>query len=143
MIKIYTYDSEMILSGNVQIDEMAPIPPNCTLLAPPRFNGDQVARFNGTSWEILPERPLPALIVPGKVTRSQARRALLLRGLFDKVQPILDAIQDPLERGMAQIMWDDALDFERASPIVAMIGQALGLDDAALDDLFIFAASLP
>lgn len=143
MITVHTFDSEMISSGSVSVDEMAPIPQRCTLLAPPRTKGTQVARFNGANWEVLPERPAAKAPVPFKVTRSQARRALLLRGLFDQVQPIIDAIPDPIERGMAQIMWDDALDFERHSPIVAMIGQALGLDEAALDDLFISAASLP
>jgi hypothetical protein len=141
MPTLYLFDSEMISLGQMVVDAMAPIPPNSTLLASPRTSGDQVARFNGTSWEILTERPTQARIVPLKVTRAQARSALLLRGLFHRVQLIIDAVPDPLEQGLIQIAWDDALEFERYSPFVAMIGMALGLDDAGVDDLFIFAAS--
>jgi hypothetical protein len=141
MPTLYLFDSEKISLGQIVVDAMAPIPPNSTLLAAPRTSGDQVARFNGAAWEILTERPTPARIVPLKVTRAQARSALLLRGLFHRVQLIIDAVPDQLERGLVQIAWDDALEFERYSPFVAMIGMALGLDDAGVDDLFIFAAS--
>ena len=143
MIAVYTFDAGFIYAGTFYLDPMGPMPGKSTLAAPPRTAGTEVARWLGHAWEVLPMRPEVQPAVPIKVTRSQARRALLLRGLFDQVQPAIDAIPDITERRLAQIEWVDAQDFERHNPLVVMIGQALGLDDAGLDDLFIFAASLP
>lgn len=81
-------------------------------------------------------------VVPRSVTRRQARQALLLAGLLDKVQPAIDAIPDPTARGMAQIEWDDSQAYERDRPMLIQIGTALNLDAAGLDQLFIQAASL-
>ncbi|MYM37270.1 hypothetical protein GTP38_23365 [Duganella sp. FT94W] len=80
--------------------------------------------------------------VPQKVTRRQARQALLLAGLLDAVQPAIDAISDPVRRRLAQIEWDDSLEFDRHHPLVKSIGVALVLDDVALDTLFLQAAAL-
>jgi hypothetical protein len=80
--------------------------------------------------------------VPQRVTRRQARQALLLAGKLDQVQPAIDAIADPTQRGLAQIEWDDSQVFERRRPFLVQIGTALGLDDAALDQLFFAAAAL-
>ncbi|MFN7155089.1 MAG: hypothetical protein ACK4OE_15500 [Acidovorax sp.] len=81
-------------------------------------------------------------LVPVKVTRRQARRALVLAGLFDLVQPAIDAIADPLERQLAQIDWDDSQEFARNWPLLLQIGQGLGLSDADMDELFIGAAAM-
>lgn len=81
-------------------------------------------------------------IVPQSATRRQARQALLLRGKLALVQPAIDAIEDDTMRGMAQIEWDDSLEFLRDRPLVIQIGGAIGLDAAGLDELFIFASSL-
>lgn len=80
--------------------------------------------------------------VPLKVTRRQARQALLLEGLFDLVQPAINAIPDPVQRQMAQIEWDDSQDFERDRPLLIQIGYSIGLDDAGLDALFIKAGGM-
>lgn len=81
-------------------------------------------------------------IVPQSVTRRQARQALLLAELLDDVEPAIAAIPDPVQRRMAQIEWEDSLEFVRTRPLVIQIGAALGLDEAALDQMFITAASL-
>lgn len=86
--------------------------------------------------------PEPQVIVPQIVTRRQARQALLIRGLLDLVGPAIDSIEDPLHRGLAQIEWEDATEFERNRELVIQIGLALGLEDEGLDELFIFAATL-
>lgn len=80
--------------------------------------------------------------VPAKVTRRQARQALLITGLLGNVQQQIDAISDPLQRGMAQIEWDDAQDFERDRPLLIHLGHAIGLDDVGIDNLFIQAGAL-
>ena len=80
--------------------------------------------------------------VPQVVTRRQARQALLLAGLLDNVQPAIDAIPDSVQRQMAQIEWDDSLEFQRNRPLLVQLGHAIGLDDAGLDALFTTAKGL-
>lgn len=89
--------------------------------------------------EEVPAAPPPTAAVPQQVTRRQALQALLLAGALDNVQPLIDAIVDPLERRMAQIEYDESQTFERHRPLVISIGGALGLD---LDALFTTAATL-
>ena len=98
-------------------------------------------------WQVVPlttaevEAARKAL-VPASVTRRQARQALLLAGLLDKVEPAIAAIQDPTQRGMTAIEWADSQAFERDRPLLIQLSVALGLDSAALDNLFIQAAKL-
>lgn len=80
--------------------------------------------------------------VPKSVTRAQARQALLLAGLLDKVGLAIAAIPDPTQRGLVQIDWDDRHVFERNHPTLAALATALGMDDEALDQLFTTAAEL-
>jgi hypothetical protein len=79
--------------------------------------------------------------VPASVTRRQARQALFLRGLLDQIPVKLAALPDG-QKQMAQIEWEDSLEFKRDRPLVIQIGLALGLNSAGLDELFIFAATL-
>lgn len=94
-----------------------------------------------------PPAPTPEPIVPQRVTRRQARQALLLEGLLDDVPTAIAALDDGTPEGvqkmrMAQIEWEDSLEFERARPLVMEIAGAIGLDAEALDQLFITAAGL-
>lgn len=96
--------------------------------------------------EVTPSEPLPAS-VPARVTRRQARQALLLAGLLDAVPAAIARLDDGTPEGarnmrMAQIEWEDSLEFERARPLVIEIAAAINLDAVALDDLFITAAGL-
>lgn len=77
--------------------------------------------------------------VPFSVSRFKARAALLNAGLLDQVETLMSAADTP---ALAKLAWTDATEFERASPTVATMGAALGLDDAALDALFIAAAKI-
>lgn len=79
---------------------------------------------------------------PQSVTRRQAKQALLMAGLLDKVQPAIDAIQNPSMRAMVQIEWDDSQVFERNRPALVALAGALGMDSDALDRLFTTAAEL-
>ncbi|SDZ71311.1 hypothetical protein SAMN05518854_11777 [Variovorax sp. YR266] len=78
--------------------------------------------------------------VPFSVTRRQGRLALLAAGKLSLVADAIAALPSP-EREAAEIEWD-ASTYERASPFLAQLGTAIGLDDAALDALFIQAAAL-
>jgi hypothetical protein len=87
-------------------------------------------------------KPAPVVVVPQEVTRRQALQALLLAGKLHLVQPAIDAIQDATQRGMMQIEWDDSQAFQRTRPSLIAIGTAIGLDSAAIDALFVTAATL-
>lgn len=97
-------------------------------------------RWGGQGWHDVPVPPQP--LVPHKVTRRQARQALLLAGLLEQVEPAIQSITDPMQRQLALIEWQDSLEFERHRPLLITLGAALGLDEAALDQLFITAATL-
>ncbi len=87
-------------------------------------------------------RPAAVAPVPQQVTRRQAKQALLLAGLLSNVQPAIDAIPDATQRALAQLEWDESLNFERHRPILIALAGALGLDSDDLDDLFRTAAGL-
>jgi hypothetical protein len=80
--------------------------------------------------------------VPQAVTMRQARRALRLAGLYDAIQPAIDALPEP-QRTDAQIEWDYSSEVQRHNAFVGMLAGALALDDAALDALFIAAGAIP
>lgn len=80
--------------------------------------------------------------IPQEVTRRQARQALLLAGLLSQVQPAIDAIADPTQRGLMQIEWEDSQTFQRSRPALISLATTLGLSGAQLDALFIKAATL-
>lgn len=87
--------------------------------------------------------PPPVSQVPDVVTRRQGRQALLLAGKLADVQPAINAISDPTQRGMAQIYWDDSQEFERQHPTLIALATQIGLTSADLDSLFITAKALP
>jgi len=81
------------------------------------------------------------LPVPQEVSMRQARLALLARGVLGQVDAAIESLPSP-DREAARIEWDYSSVVARNSPLVVMMGAALGLDDDALDELFITAARL-
>jgi len=90
--------------------------------------------------EILPyvEPPTP---IPQVVTMRQARLALLSQGLLSSVESAIDTLEDP-PKSEVRIEWEYSQTVERDRPFVTLLGNALGLDKAGLDDLFTLAATL-
>lgn len=86
----------------------------------------------------------PAPIAPGVptvVTMRQARLALLQQGLLSQVNQAVAAM--PGATGdAARIEWEFSSTVERNRPLVQALVGALGLSSAALDELFLLAASL-
>lgn len=81
----------------------------------------------------------PPQLTPQRVTRFQARAALHLAGLLPEVEELM---ADPDTDMLARLAWQDAQEFNRASPTVSAMSQALGLDAAAVDALFVAASSI-
>lgn len=79
--------------------------------------------------------------VPARVTMRQARLALLNAGKLASVDMAINALSSP-EKEQLQIYWEYSTNIERTSPRVAAIGAAIGLDNAAIDNLFIEANKL-
>lgn len=90
----------------------------------------------------VPLPPEPARPhVPASVTMRQARLALLGAGLLASVDAAIDGLPGP-QKEAARIEWEYATEVQRLSGLVPMMGAALGLDDAALDALFVAAVAL-
>ena len=88
----------------------------------------------------LPPEPAPPY-APASVTMRQARLALLGAGLLASVDAAIDGLPSP-QKEAARIEWEYATEVQRLSGLVPMMGAALGLDDAALDALFVAAVAL-
>jgi hypothetical protein len=78
---------------------------------------------------------------PQVVTMRQARLALLGAGLLDDIDAAINSLPSP-QKEAARIEWEYSQEVQRSSGLVSMMGAALGLDDAALDALFIEAVKL-
>lgn len=76
--------------------------------------------------------------VPAEVSRFQAKAALADAGLLSQADAIVAASGNVI----LQLAWAEATTFKRNSPGIAALAPALGLDEAALDDLFITAAGI-
>lgn len=79
--------------------------------------------------------------LPVIVTMRQARLALHTAGLLQSVEDAISAMPEP-EQTSARIEWDYASRVERSSQFVVMLGAAIGLDDAQMDELFMAASIL-
>jgi hypothetical protein len=84
-----------------------------------------------------PEETLAAWRATAKVSRFQAFAALSAAGKLTDATAAVNAAG-----GLAKLAWDNAIEFRRDSPTIASLAAAVGLDDAALDALFIAAAEI-
>ena len=123
-----------------------------TIIAPDTLSetvtpGEIRANFTGHEWVALPYTTPPPIVdtplrnVPNSVTMRQARLALLGAGLLASVDAAIDSLPSP-QKEAARIEWEYATEVQRSSGLVPMVMVALGLDDAALDALFIEAEGL-
>lgn len=92
--------------------------------------------WDGAQFTAPPPEPPPA---PAEVTMAQARLALIEANLLDNVQAAINAITPAKKRKRAQAEWDYRATVHRTHGLVVELAPALGLDDAALDALFILA----
>ena len=87
-------------------------------------------------WENMQADEMRARI-PRTVSMRQARLALHAAGLLVTVDAAIAQAG-----GEAQIEWEYATEVRRDASLVEQMGQMLTLDDAALDQLFVTAATL-
>lgn len=92
----------------------------------------------GCTVEVAPD-PEP---VPAEVTMRQARRALLDVGMLELVPQKISLLPEP-QRSRALIDWEYSSTVQRHNGFVAALAPMLGLNDAALDALFIAASKVP
>lgn len=85
----------------------------------------------------VPQAADVKLQVPGSVTPLQARKALRLAGLIDKVNAAVAASSPDVQEA-----WEYATVVERKDPIIGALAIQLGLTPDMLDDLFTTAARL-
>jgi hypothetical protein len=72
-----------------------------------------------------------------KVSAFQAKAMLLQAGYWEDVSAHL-ADADPITK----LAWETAQEFERLSPTILELAEALGISDTELDDLFRFASTI-
>lgn len=72
-----------------------------------------------------------------RVTRFQAKATMLQQGILSQVEALI-AQADAL----TQLAWNDALTFERQSPLLNHLAAQLGMTDAEIDDFFVAASQV-
>src|SRR5690606_8687705 len=123
--KLYTADGEYKLGDDYEgqtYDGLGPIPAWLSTDAPEQ-----------------PEQPDP---VPYSVTRAQGKAALIQAGMWPAVLALVDGIEDPTEKALADVALNDTLDWRRDSPFLNQAAAAIGLNEKQLDDLFIAASKI-
>lgn len=86
----------------------------------------------------LVDEPTPLIEFP-KVSRLQAKVALLNAGLLDQVEALMaKTTTDPI----LKMAWADAIEFSIDSPALNQIVKLLDWDQSTLEDLFIAASQI-
>ncbi|WP_062236365.1 hypothetical protein [Aureimonas sp. N4] len=94
--------------------------------------------YDGKTFSAPPVPPEP---VPSAVTMRQARIALSRAGLLSKAEAAIAQMAGQAGEE-ARIEWEYAAELKRNHPLIAALGQALGLSAEAIDDLFREAATI-
>ncbi len=77
--------------------------------------------------------------VPHRVSRAQGKAALVVAGVWDQVLEYVAGIADPTEKALAEIALHDAQFWQRNSPFLARVAEALNMTAKQLDELFVKA----
>lgn len=77
--------------------------------------------------------------VPQKVSRAQAMYVMISQGIWSQAVAFVEAIEDPVEKELAEVALYHTQEYARDSPFLALAGDALGLTEEDIDNLFIAA----
>jgi len=91
----------------------------------------EVARLTA----LIPE-PVDPNAVPATITRTQARLVLHRAGLLPEVLKVIEA------GGVEAQIWYEAAEWNRSSPVLAGMAEALGFTDEQVDNLFRAAGAI-
>lgn len=80
--------------------------------------------------------PVDPNAVPATITRTQARLVLHRAGLLENVLKVIEA------GGVEAQIWYEAAEWNRSSPVLAGMAQALGFTDEQVDNLFRAAGAI-
>lgn len=111
--------------GDPRFDELA-------AMQPAEYEGDEAAE--ALAYERANMR----------VSRLQARAALLQAGLLDHVEKAVNGgmFGGGTSDALLKMAWAEAAEFNRTSPTIAALAGLVGLNDEALDNLFRAAAAI-
>lgn len=113
-----------------------------SLMAAQASGAEIAADNNGVPQAVFPTPPTEAEVLEAwrataEVSRFQAFAALHLAEKLDDAMAAAEA-----EGGLVLLAWRNAQVFKRSSPMMNALAPALGLDDEALDELFLAAAEI-
>jgi len=90
--------------------------------------------------EILENERLAAM---QPLTRRQFRLALVLNGYnLADIETLINSIEDPIQRQITMIEWQDATTFHRTNPSLIVMAGLMGLDAETVDQLWLQASTL-
>ena len=87
----------------------------------------------------------PALVptpVPSQITRAQGKVVLIQMGLWPQVLAFVDAIEDPVEKAVAEVAINDTVHWQSNSPFLNQAVAALGISQEQKDQLLIQASQV-
>lgn len=96
--------------------------------------------ISGENAAILENERLSAMPA---LTRRQFRMALVMNG-FDlaDIETLINSIEDPMQRQITMIEWQDATTFHRTNPSLIVMAGLMGLDAETVDQLWLQASTL-
>ena len=123
-------------------------PPNPTVVdsegnpAPSKYHElvEGVWTISEESAALLEQERLAAM---KPLKRRQFRLTLAMNGYdLNEIEALIDQIEDPMQRTIAQIEWQDSTDFERTSPTLLMMAELLQLSSEQVDQLWSYGLTL-
>ena len=106
------------------------------------LTADEIAARNPVPASISDRQFFQALALRGLISEAEALAAVKTGAIPTQLQAAVDTIKDEAQHFAAVMLISGATVFERAHPMAAMLGQAIGKDSADLDDLWRFGATL-
>jgi len=87
----------------------------------------------------------PALVptpVPQQITRAQGKVVLIQMGLWPQLLAFVEAIEDPVEKAVAEVAINDTVYWQLNSPFLNQAATALDISQEQMDQLFIQASQV-